>query len=336
MQYHWIRRIFIIMIIFSITYTFFTNVLSSQKLDNLAYVVSIGIDEGSVEKYKLTFQISTVKSSSSGATESSQNDSGSSSSGSTSMPSYATHSVECSSIDMGISLMNSYINKQLNLSHCKVVVLSEAIAKNGVRSIVYNFVNKIEIRPDCNIMICQIPEQEFKDEKKPVMEEILPKFFDLTTNTEEEETEYFESITLNDFYVALENPLAEPYCSVGIVNNTKNDISITNQKAIGIDKTRHAIASQDEEIMVEMIGLSVFKDDIMVGYLSGMETICHFILSDNLEQSIISIPSPFEQNDTVNLYISITKKPNIAVYIDNRSAPFVKIEADLIRKVSIF
>lgn len=36
--------------------------------------------------------------------------------------------IESSSIESGISLANSYISKKLNLSHCKVLVISEELA----------------------------------------------------------------------------------------------------------------------------------------------------------------------------------------------------------------
>ncbi len=36
--------------------------------------------------------------------------------------------IESSSIESGISLANGYISKKLNLSHCKVLVISEEIA----------------------------------------------------------------------------------------------------------------------------------------------------------------------------------------------------------------
>ncbi len=36
--------------------------------------------------------------------------------------------IECSSMESGISLANGYISKKLNLSHCKVLVISEEVA----------------------------------------------------------------------------------------------------------------------------------------------------------------------------------------------------------------
>ena len=58
-------------------YAFFTNSSSSKKIDNMAYIVAVGIEEGSTEKYKITFELSTVKSSSSESSDDSSKDSNS-------------------------------------------------------------------------------------------------------------------------------------------------------------------------------------------------------------------------------------------------------------------
>lgn len=94
---------------------------NSSSIEDLAYVIAIGVDKGDNNNLKLSLQFATPSSSGSGGDSSS---SGSSSSSSESKIS----SAECSSIDSGISLINSYISKKINLSHCKVVVFSEELS----------------------------------------------------------------------------------------------------------------------------------------------------------------------------------------------------------------
>ena len=42
------------------------------------------------------------------------------------------NTIECSSISTGIALFNSYLGKEVNLSHCKVLVISEELATKGI------------------------------------------------------------------------------------------------------------------------------------------------------------------------------------------------------------
>lgn len=88
---------------------------SKQDINDLAYVVAIGVDVGENNDLKLSFQLSIP----------SKNTSDSDSSSS---PDTVIDTIESSSIESGISLANGYISKKLNLSHCKVLVLSEKIA----------------------------------------------------------------------------------------------------------------------------------------------------------------------------------------------------------------
>ena len=54
-NYTLLKKIFIVLILISIMYAFFSNSSSSKKLDNMAYIVAVGIEKGSVEKYKISF-----------------------------------------------------------------------------------------------------------------------------------------------------------------------------------------------------------------------------------------------------------------------------------------
>ena len=340
-NYTLLKKFFIVLIIISVMYAFFTNSTSSKKIDNMAYIVAVGIEKGFVEKYKMTFELSTVKSSSGESSSESKKESnggsGENSSESESSSPYTTYAVECDSIDTGISLLNTYINKHINLSHCKIIVISEDLAREGVRSIVYNFVNKIEIRPDCNIIISQTPGNEFEEAKKPSLEDVLKQYFTISSNTDDNDTDYTKIVTLNEFYSSLEDPLKQPYAPLGIINNASSSKESAVNNEIEIDKSVGSITSKKDEYLVELIGICVFNDDKMVGKLSSMETVCHLALTDNLKQSTISIPSPFEQNDKINLFISVTKKPKIDVYIDKSSSiPFVIIDLRVIGRLLSF
>lgn len=75
---------------------------------------------GTENNLKVSFQIAIPsKTASSG---------GSSSSSSSDSPDSVIDSIECPSVEYAISLANGYISKRLNLSHCKVLVVSEGVA----------------------------------------------------------------------------------------------------------------------------------------------------------------------------------------------------------------
>ena len=75
---------------------------SIQSIDDLAYVVALGIDLGQDNNLELTIQLTFPNSSDSSST-------------SGEAAPTIINSVECSSINSGINLLNSYISKEINL-----------------------------------------------------------------------------------------------------------------------------------------------------------------------------------------------------------------------------
>ena len=96
----------------------FSNSYFSLNIDNLAYVLALGIDKGDDNNLKVSFQFSTpVSSSESGSSEPVKT---------------MVNTTSASSISTAINLMNSYLGKQINLSHCKVIIFSEELAYEGI------------------------------------------------------------------------------------------------------------------------------------------------------------------------------------------------------------
>ncbi len=95
----------------------FSSSYTSHNMSNLAYILALGIDVGEKSKIKISAQFS--KSDSFSPNNSSSDESSS----------IVLVSGEADSIFSGLNLINSYIGKELNLSHCNIVVFSEEFAK---------------------------------------------------------------------------------------------------------------------------------------------------------------------------------------------------------------
>ena len=74
---------------------------------------------------------------------------------------------------------------------------------------------------------------------------------------------------------------------------------------------------------METIGLAVFRDDKLVGELNNIETLSHLITTNNLDIATISIPSPFNQTDTIALSITKESRTRNSVKFVN-SFPFIR------------
>ena len=82
----------------------------NSEIGDYAYAIAIGIDNGENNNLEVTIQFAKAVNLSEGSSSEPQ-------------PSIIK-TVEASSIDSAFNLINSSINKQINLSHCKTVVIS--------------------------------------------------------------------------------------------------------------------------------------------------------------------------------------------------------------------
>lgn len=107
----------------------FSSAYTSRKIDNIAYILALGIDKGENSKIKISAQFtksSSFSSTSGGSEEDSSN--------------IILISSESNSVFGALNLLNSYIGKEVNLSHCNLYVFSADFAKQRdlIRNLQFN------------------------------------------------------------------------------------------------------------------------------------------------------------------------------------------------------
>ena len=68
------------------------------------------------------------------------------------------------------------------------------------------------------------------------------------------------------------------------------------------------------------------------GELTAAETISHLIVTNRLEECIISIPNPFDEDNTIDLYVQLGKSTKNDVKIVNGS-PYISCNVNLDARV---
>lgn len=272
----------------------------SRGIENFGYVVALGIDEGTKNKIKLTFQFATLNSS----------DSSSSSSQSTSS---TVVNVDCSTIDAGISLVNSYISKKINLSHCKSIVISETLATKGISEYIFSLANNVQLRPDCNIVISRCDAYHFLANSQPTLESLSARYYELIL-ANSEYTGYTEDINFAEFYSSILSTSSQAVAILGGLNTKQTQSQISNSLNGFYKADETPIESEND---VENLGLAVFNGDKLVGELNNVETLCHLIISNKLENATITIPNPYDTSNNISVYIGLSKNTKNNVKIIN-------------------
>lgn len=305
--------IFIIIIIFIVA---FSNSYSSLSMDNLAYVLALGIDTSTNNKLKVTFQFSTTASISE--------------SGSSKKSPPVVNTVEASSLSNAVNLMNSHMGKQLNMSHCKIIIFSEEFAKQGISSEIYTLINDTQVRPSANIVVAKCDSSYYIENTKPELESLISKYYEILTNSSKY-TGYIPNATIGDFFNGLLCKTCEPYAILGGLSNetSQNPSTIDSQKDYTIKANESSI---EGETSSENMGVAIFKEDQLVGELNALETICFLSLRDKLDNFLISVPDPNNAESYIDIFL--TPDGSVSSKIDTSTgSPYIKVKAKFTGKI---
>lgn len=319
------KWILIIIIYFIFLYGF-TASYNSQNIDHLDYVVAISVDDiPDNNNLEVSFEFANSRSYSDNASSEDNEP--------------ILDTVSSPSISGAINIMNAYIGKQLNLSHCKVVAFSDKIAKKGILSEVAFLMNDTQIRPTTNVIIAKDNAKEYLKSSTSSLEHILTKYYDVFP-TSSEYTGYTSNILLSDFYEGLINEHSGSVTILGMKSKKSNESnqSESEQSASGQSSSigtmdsssKNAQSSSSEQIDstnstfdnnsidtvppgesivsgdrgTENIGLCVFKDDVYIGDLSPIDTLCYTIIKNEVDNFMVTIDNPFEESKKIDLSVS--------------------------------
>lgn len=311
-----VKFIFILILLAIFVYAFSASYVS-HNITNLAYVSAIGFDvadssDGTniTDKIKVSFQF---------VNPSALGDQGSSSD----TPTSIVNSVESTSINTAINLMNVYRGKELNLAHCKVVVFSEKFAESDISEEIYTLINNTQIRPTTNIIISKCDASYYIENSKPTLEQLVTKYYDIFPNSSRY-TGYTANIALGDFFNSLVCSSCTPTAILGGYNtNTYDQISSDNAND-SISNNSSIIGNRG----AENIGLAVFDGGKLVGELTGIETLWHLILQNDVNTFIVSIPDPKDENKYIDLQLTQKEKTKANINISS-GTPYIDVNISL-------
>ncbi len=311
-----LRNLFIILLIVIFIIAFSGSYLA-LSLDNLVYVLAIAIDTSSTNKLEVSFQFSTPVNAESISSESQKS---------------IINTVTVSSLSNAINLVNGYLGKQLNLSHCKVIIFSEELASQGISDEIYTLINDTQVRPSSNIIISKCNAKYYLEQTKPELENLISKYYENFTKSSPY-TGYMPNATIGNFFNNLICKTCEPYAILGGVNTSaseqENNSSIDSQKDYMIKANESSIQGKNN---AENIGVAVFKGDRIIGELNALETIAFLNFRNKLERFLVSVPDPENKNSYLDIYVSPSE--NVKVDVDTSTqSPYIKIDFNFTARI---
>lgn len=306
------KKVLIVLLII-IFISSFSASYNSLNIDNSAFVIALGIDKSTSNKLKVTFEFLATSPSGESVSETTP----------------VLNSVECSSITNGINIMNAYLGRKVNLTHCKLIIFSEELAKEGISDEVYSLINDVQVRPSANIVVSKCNTKYYIENSVPSLESLIPKYYDIFPNTSEY-TGYTCNATIGDFFNALVCNSCSPYAILGGISDSDDDSSKSNSSNDSTIKSNESPITGSRK--TNNIGLAVFNDDKLAGELNAIETICFLNMRKEVDSFLVSIADPQDSNLKIDIYLTPNSSRNIDVSFVNGS-PYIKIKLEFSGKI---
>ncbi len=256
---------------------------SSIGIDDYYFVIGLGLDEAENDYIKLSIQIPSNPKNSSSDASSSQSSS------------YEIYSVEARTIEEAINILDNYLNKQINLSHCSAIVISESLAKKGIDQYINSLNNNVELRYNCQTIISSSTAYDLLEKVSNSGEAFSARLFDYLKNT----TNY-TGYTIESSIGTFAHDIDSKFCeATAIYTKVNNDI-------------------------IQTAGIAVFKDQYLVGNLDVLESIAHLMVTNKLNKCFLTMDSIFIENGKIDFDTKLYKKTNTYINMINGS-PFIKI-----------
>lgn len=305
---------------------FTTGCYDRIEVDELVYVVSMGIDIGTSDNLRITLFFSVPISVGVGPEPGEIEKS-------TTMV-----TVEAPTIYEGVNIINSIIGKKINFSHAKLIIISKAMAERGVEKFINTFNKFREFRPDTFIGVSRGTAEEFLKETKPILEVNPAKYFELIMESYKY-TGFAVGSRLEDFYKRMKCTCNEPVAILLDVNKIESsddfgklssNTQMENSKSDRNYKAGEIPVNFDNK--ANGMGLAVFKGDKLIGELGGMETLSFLMVTNMLNRVFYSIPEPgkidSEHENYVSLRFKQARKTSIKVEMKDE-VPNITIEVFL-------
>lgn len=311
----------------------FTGCYDRKEVDDLGYVIAIGLDKGKTNFLRMTVQFAVPTVIAGGGEEGGG--------GGESEKSVSVQTVEAPAIYSGLNMINVFISKQINLSHAKIIVFSKELAEEGLELYLNPIIRGREFRPDMFIVVSRGSAEEYIRVSKPLLEANPAKYYELNNETYRY-TGFFANTSLYNFYKQTEALYGQGVASLVGTGNFKTSDDINTEGSTFREKGREYPLEGDFKagdapktggVETEMMGLAVFDGSRMVGELDGEEAMHHLIAAGEYGKSNITIIDPLVDDRFVQLSVRQSRKPMHRVSIVDGSPQIhmkVKLEADIL------
>lgn len=289
----------------------------AKETDEVAYVLAVGVDSLPNKQLNITYMIAIPRAlGTSGG-----------SSGDSSDKSVAVVTIKAPSLAEARSLLSASVGRSPDLSHIKVWIISEELARRGVGDLVGPFLRFREFRGSMFMMVVRGTAQDFIKETRPSIEVLPSRWIEgiLLSGTE---TGYLLPTHVHEFYNRLKDASGAPYTVLAGISPLSGT-DRPSAKPTPPERTNEYLPgdiAREGGNPASVLGTAVFKGDKLAGMLTNEETRMVAILMGKFPKGFLTIADPKMSEKNVHLLLRLGKNPQINVdFVNNRPVIFIDV-----------
>lgn len=292
-----------------------TGCNGSKELDEVAYVLAVGVDAAEGDQLDLTYEVAIPRVL---AGES----------GNKTDPKSTTNlvGITAPTLAEGRNLLKSAVARAPNLSHVTTFIIGEDLARKGLADFLGPALRFRELRGSINIVVVTGKAKDFMKQNAP--EEVLATRWFEAMLSSAEESGYYLKTSFDEFYTRLKNLSGSPFTTLMAINPLTGEGQPSDSVITG-DRTREYLPQtmpRENGNPGTVIGTAVFKEDKMVGMLLSEETRMFAMLENHYPRGFMVVDDPLEPKHAINVNLWLGRKPKINVAIlDNHAAINVNV-----------
>ncbi len=287
-------KILVLFMLFPIL--FLTGCYDLKEIDETAYIVALGIDDGSENNFSYTFQfaspLSIMENSAEGQPEPKKEENAS----------VTTLTIIAPDFYIAKNLTNNFLSKNIDMSHLKLIVFSAEVDEAGITKHSQLLLREREVRPHTSIAISPDQAADYLKNVNPELESNTSKYYELMSLRSN--NIYTPSQKLHDFVDSIK--------AKG--RDTTLPIATKGEKINAFPKDSHVlewITPNTSEISAKhsvLCGMAVFKGGKLASAMDADSSMLFNFLSHNIENFVVSIKDKYNPAENLSFRI-ITSRP---------------------------
>ncbi|WP_096199160.1 Ger(x)C family spore germination protein [Bacillus sp. FJAT-45350] len=264
------------------------------ELEELAYVIAVGIDMGDHDELIVTYQLARPGATAEGGNEDEFSD---------------IVSVAAPDLLSARDLAVAFVTRDIIFTHSKALIISEEVARaNKMMPYLSATVRDRQLRRRMNVIISKEKAEHFLQENKPTLEIQPHRYYDELAERWED-TGFIPDSTLHQLLSRTEENAGLFLASYGSVDNS------TNKKEGEEDKYFPGEIKKSGGNPTQTIGSAVIKQGEMIGALNGEETRFSLLLRPKIEvkQMIITFSDPIESEKHITARLLNEQRTEVKV-----------------------